>query len=97
MNSEEQDVVLSEPKRKTIRWDDKLLLTFLEQVYAIKPYTATVKKASAYEDVAYILICHILISRRLLAGYGVWLGYVYLLQQRKQLLLVPLDGLSLGI
>ena len=45
---------LSEPKRKTIKWDDEQLLTLLEQVYATKPY-ASAKKSTAYEDVAYIL------------------------------------------
>ena len=54
MNFEEEVVVLSEPKRKTIKWDDEQLLTLLEQVYALKPYPSA-KKSTAYDSVAYVL------------------------------------------
>jgi hypothetical protein len=69
MNTEEEVVVLSEPKRKTIKWDEEQLLSLVQQVYASKPYAVAVKKASAYEDVAYILMRTDAFKGYALSGY----------------------------
>ena len=56
MNTDQDVLVLSEPKRKLIKWDDNQVETLLDQMYLSKPYAAPTKEASAYEDVAYILM-----------------------------------------
>ena len=46
-NTDQDVLVLFEPKRKTIKWDDEQMQTLLEQTYASKPYALAGKKASA--------------------------------------------------
>ena len=56
VNTDQDVLVLSEPKRKTIKWDDDQVDTLLQQMYVSKPYAFVGKKAAAYEDVAFLLM-----------------------------------------